>query len=181
MQPRGEATSPTAVNTAKPKRGKKEQEARTWAWVSLVFGTVVAFGAVASGAFPVVLVELSSILGSAFFLFGSERLKQTGVTLLTVSAVFELVTGGVTFLFAFYFIAVPGSFAGFGLLLGIYALVFSVPILALGAIDYYTVRLVRNRVFGSDESAGSESGTTETKTLMTDQSTALPPMDALRI
>tara|TARA_B100001057_G_C22808806_1_gene934550 strand:- start:167 stop:712 length:546 start_codon:yes stop_codon:yes gene_type:complete len=181
MQPKGETTSPNAPSPAKPKRGKKEQEARTWAWVSLVFGTLIAFGALFSGALPVILVELSSILGSAFFLFGSERLKQTGVTLLMVSAVFELVAGGVTLLFALYFIAVPGVFAGFGLLLGIYALVFSVPILALGAIDYYTVRLVRKRVFGSNESKGYESGTTETKTLMADQGTNLPPMDALKV
>lgn len=181
MQPKSATANPSAAQPAKPKRGKKEQEARTWAWVSLVFGTVVAFGALFSGAFPVILVELSSILGSAFFLFGSERLKQTGVTLLMVSAVFELVAGGATFLFALYFIAVPGSFAGFGLLIGIYALVFSVPVLALGAIDYYTVRLVRKRVFGSGQAEGSGSGTTETNTLIADQSTTLPPMDALKM
>ena len=59
-----------------------------------MFGTVVALGALFSGAYPVTLIQLSSILGSDFFLFGSERLKQTGVTLLMISAVFELPAGG---------------------------------------------------------------------------------------
>jgi hypothetical protein len=147
---------------------KKLAEARTWAWASLIIGTLVLLGSIASFAWPFIPLQLFSVIGSLFFLYGGEQQMRCSVVMLGVVAAFELMGGAVTFLFALYFVAFPGQFGGFGLLIGIYALVFSIPTLAIGGIDFYTVRLVRGVVFGEDSSAPEKDA-------------MVPPMDTLKV
>ena len=137
---------------------KNVPEARCWAWTSLIIGVVVLLGAIATYAVPAVLVELGSVVGSILFLFGGERLRRTSVVILAVSTVFELVGGLVFLLLGFYLIAAPQTLGGFAVLIGFYALVFSVPIVAIGAIDLYTVYLVREYVFGNNSEEGAPLG-----------------------
>ena len=141
------------------KYDKKEAEARCWAWASLVIGSLILFGALSSGAWPVILVEIASVVGSALFLFGGEKVRQASVVVLAISAILELVGGGIFLLFAIYLISAPSTLGGFGFLLGIYAFVFSIPVVAVGVIDGYTVSLVRTTVYGNvdeKEALGSE-------------------------
>lgn len=136
---------------------KVDAETRCWAWTSLVLGVLVILGAIGSFAWPVIIVELGSVIGSAMFLFGGESVKQTAVVLLAVAAVFECVGGGIFLLLAFYLLATPSGLAGWNLVLGIYALVFSVPVITIGAIDLYTVQLIRKSVFRAKEESGLDS------------------------
>lgn len=134
------------------KTDKREEETRCWAWTSLILGAVILLGAIGSAAYPVVILQLASVIGSLLFLFGGEELQQTSVVLLGVAAVFECVGGALALLVGFFFIATPSGLSGWSLVLGLYALIFSVPVISVGLIDAYTVYRVRNSVFGDAES-----------------------------
>lgn len=116
--------------------------------MSLALGTLVLLFAFGSYAWPVILVELASVAGSALFLFGGDESRRTAVVLLGVAATFEVIGGAIALILAFFLISVQSSLGGFSLLIGLYALIFSVPVIAIGAIDLYTVYRVRDAVFG---------------------------------
>ena len=134
-----------------------DAETRCWAWASLVMGGIVLVFALATGAWPVILLQLASVTGSLFFLFGSKELRRAAVIMLGVSAAFELIGGLVAFVVGIWLTVVPGVLGGFGFLLGFYALMFSVPVLGIGAVDFYTVYRVRKAVFGGQKSGKPES------------------------
>ena len=138
-------------NAAATKRDVELKEARSWATVSMILASVILVLIIASGAWPAVLLQLASLVGSALFLCGGGRFDQAAVTTLTVVAYFELIGGGVTLVVVLYLLAVPGSFAGFGLLLAIYGLIISIPIIAIGYVDLKTANLVRNKVYNKVE------------------------------
>tara|TARA_B110001452_G_scaffold61434_1_gene48211 strand:- start:82 stop:582 length:501 start_codon:yes stop_codon:yes gene_type:complete len=142
------------------KRELELKEARSWATVSTVLASIVLILIIASGAWPAVLLQLGSVVGSALFLCGGGKFDQVAVIILTVVAYFELIGGGVTLAVVLYLLAVPGSFAGFGLLLAIYGLIISIPIIAIGYVDLKTANLVRNKVYNKVEPTNtpSESG-----------------------
>ena len=119
------ATTQYSYTPGMKEDNKKLAEARTWAWASLVIGTLVLLGSIASFAWPFIPLQLFSVIWSLFFLYGGEQQMWYSVVMLGVVAAFELMGGAVTFLFALYFVAFPGQFGGFVLLIGIYALVFS--------------------------------------------------------
>ena len=134
-------------DAAATKRDVELKEARAWATVSMIIASVVLVLIIASGAWPVVLLQLASLAGSALFLFGGGRFDQAAVVTLTVVSYFELIGGGVTLAAVLYLLAVPRSFAGFGFLLAIYGLVISIPIIAIGYVDLKTANLVRSKVY----------------------------------
>ena len=136
---------------------KKKEEARCWAWVSLVLGSLTVLGALSSGAWPVALVGICSVVGCLMVLFGRDGLLQIGTVLLTISAVIELVCGGMFLVVAIYLIATPSTVGGFGILVGIYALIFSIPVFATGTIDAITVSILRKIDYGNFGKEGSQS------------------------
>lgn len=133
------------------KRSLELKEARAWATVSMIIASVVLVLIIASGAWPVVFLQLASLVGSALFLCGGGQFDQAAVITLTVVAYFELIGGGVTLVVVLYVLAVPGTVAGFGLLLAIYGLIISIPFIAIGYVDLNTANLVRNKVYNKVE------------------------------
>lgn len=154
-------------DAALTKRELELKEARSWATVSMVLASIVLILIIASGAWPAVLIQLGSVVGSALFLCGGGKFDQAAVIILTVVAYFELIGGGVTLVVVLYLLAVPGSFAGFGLLLAIYGLIISIPMIAIGYVDLKTANLVRNKVYNKVEPTNTPnepgSGTKEKK------------------
>jgi hypothetical protein len=138
-------------DAALTKREIELKEARSWATVSMILASIVLILIIASGAWPAVLLQLGSLVGSALFLCGGGKFDQAAVIILTVVAYFELIGGGVTLVIVLYLLAVPGSFFGFGLLLAIYGLIISIPIIAIGYVDLKTANLVRNKVYNKVE------------------------------
>lgn len=142
-----------ATGDAITKESDPLSEAKLWAWASLIMGLVVLVFALAASAWPVIMLEIASVLGSMLFLCGNESQQRIAVALIGIAAFFELAGGLVAFVLGIWLTVVPGSLGGFGLLLGLYALLFSIPILGIGGVDFYTVYLVRREVFGSRSGA----------------------------
>lgn len=138
-----------ATGDATTKESDPLSEAKLWAWASLIMGIVVLVFAFGAMAWPVIILEFASVLGSMLFLFGKQSQQRIAVVLIGIAAVFELAGGLVAFVLGIWLTVVPGTLGGFGLLLGLYALLFSIPVLGIGGVDFYTVYLVRREVFGS--------------------------------
>ena len=117
-----------------------EDRARRWAWTSLVVGAFVLAASATAASWPATLVQIGSVVGPALFLFGSARARGAGVVVLVITAVLELITGGVLVVAGLAFVGSPSSLGGFGLLLGVYSLVLVIPVLGVGIVDALAAR-----------------------------------------
>ena len=84
------------------KRELELKEARSWATASMIMASIVLVLIIASGAWPAVLLQLGSVVGSALFICGGGTFDQAAVIILTVVAYFELIGGGVTLVVVLY-------------------------------------------------------------------------------
>ena len=131
-------------------RSDEENEARVWSWVSLVIAILLFLLFAAGGAWPVVLVQLASAFGSVLFLFGSENLKNCAMVLMFVSAGLEMFSGVMLVIFGILLVSSPYLAFGWGLLIGIHALILSVPTLAIAWVDLYTAYRIREALYGDE-------------------------------
>lgn len=131
-------------------RADEEKEARVWSWVSLVIAILLLLAFAAGGAWPIVLVQLLSLLGSVLFLFGSENLKNCAMVIMFISAGMEIFSGVMLVIFGVILVSSPYFAFGWGLLIGIYALIVSIPTLAIGWVDLYTAYRIREALYGDE-------------------------------
>lgn len=129
------------------------EQARCWSWVSLVLGILVLIGAAmsASGSWPIIVLEILSVLGSLTLLFAGDAWLYTAFVMLALSAVGEGIGALTALIIGIVLVSVTtGELLGLGVFLGTILLVMSVPLGALCAIDTYTAVLIR-RTWASAE------------------------------
>lgn len=131
-------------------RSDEEKEARVWSWVSLIIALLLLLLFAAGGAWPVVIVQILSGLGSVIFLFGSETLKNCAMVMMFVSSGMEIFSGVMLAIFGIILVSSPYFAFGWGLFIGIYALILAVPTLAIGWVDLYTAYRIRESLYGDE-------------------------------
>tara|TARA_B110000967_G_scaffold206398_1_gene253007 strand:+ start:5283 stop:5789 length:507 start_codon:yes stop_codon:yes gene_type:complete len=131
-------------------RSDEEKEARVWSWVSLIIALLLLLLFAAGGAWPVVIVQILSGLGSVLFLFGSDNLKNCAMVMLFVSAGMEISSGVMLAIFGIILVSSPYFGLGWGILIGLYALILAVPTLAIGWVDLYTAYRIRESLYGDE-------------------------------
>lgn len=139
-------------------RSDEEKEARVWSWVSLIIALLLLPLFTAGGTWPVVAVQILSGLGSIFFLFGSENLKNCAMIMMFVSGGMEIFSGVMLAIFGIILVSSPYLAFGWGLLIGIYSLILAVPTLAIGWIDLYTAYRIRESLYGDDAKERRKAG-----------------------
>lgn len=128
-----------------------EEEARTWAWVSLIAAAVVALLSLPGGLWPVFLVELISFSGSVLFLYFGKPRHNLAMVLMFIAAVVESVAGVLLAVYGLYLINNPSDLLGWAALIGIYALVISVPVLSLAAVDIFSALRIRALLYSQEK------------------------------
>jgi len=131
-------------------RSDEEKEARVWSWVSLIIALLLLLLFAAGGAWPVVVVQILSGLGSVLFLYGSDNLRNCAMVMMFVSSGMEIFSGVMLAIFGIILVSSPYFAFGWGVLIGIYALILAVPTLAIGWIDLYTAYRIRESLYGDE-------------------------------
>ncbi len=122
-----------------------EREAVIWSRASIAAAVVIILLSASASAIPVVIVQLLSIIACLMYLFTSW--DETAMTMLFVAAGFEVASALVLLVFGAVLLTSPG-YSGWGVVLGIYALVITVPVLVVAAVDVYTALRIREHLFG---------------------------------
>lgn len=138
-------------------RTKQENEARSWAWASLVASSLVGLVALSAQLWPVTGAEVAAITGSWLFLFGKPAQQNTAMVLLVISTIFEGIAGVLLAIFGLHASSNSSAFV-FAALFGVFALVVAVPMLALAVIHGITAWRIRALLYaeGTSEAAGEE-------------------------
>ncbi len=128
-----------------------EEEARTWAWVSLIAAAFVGVLSLPGGLWPVFLVEMISVAGSVLFLYSGKERRNFAMVLTIIAAVVETVAGVLLAVYGLYLVNQPADLLGWAALIGIYALVISVPVISLAAIDIFTALRIRALLYAAPD------------------------------
>lgn len=133
-----------------PPKPKARREAESYAWWSLIISAIVAVMSF-SGGLPILVVQVASVTGSLFFLYGPEKHKGKAIVAMMIAGFIEAASAVALLVIGFVLLSNPAYGFGWGVLIGVYALIGFVFVAAVATLDLLAAFRARSWLYGSAE------------------------------